>query len=380
MKQIITVDRRKVKRRKATDRRATIDRRKNPVTLSPPFTVQLAAPPSPNRTGIIHRVDYSTFTSDQTQAQLRTWPVDGAARIDGVGLKNLGESQYQNDEPALVYNLEHLAITSQNAILPGVRSARVTIYPKAFRTSAGDPVLYDIAGFQSLDKPRSDLNMFGVARDLGLAFRQMNWTGQAIFMPGNYQEETENGWREILYQNHSDPEADRNFSLDILGKSGGGSQWAVHINKQAYTAPSAAAGAVDLDVPGTPFVFDVVPAHLGKWHCFVYQHRFENRTPAQGATVAPVFRCWYTRWNHLTQTVEEHRLVGEYLQPYGMDAGHFNGWAPALNDYKGSFHGATNGPYTGGKTQPIVYQHALYHLGDASSDYSSVHPLRLAQP
>lgn len=318
------------------------------------------------RTGIIYRLNFDSFSANATNPEQSAWPAAVAASLDGCDIRHLAQAEW--GASANVRALEHLAIVSSNPTpLNGARCARATIYPSGYSPA----VNYSTGGYQSSDKPRVDFSMGQAHKAIPLAFRTTYWLCVPVWLPSDYEEETVKGWNEILFQSHTSQK--NNWDLEINGKTGGGSQWLCDFNR-------AEANVVSPDYQHVnSLAFDVLDTHKGAWNVHVFEFNIDNRLSGG----SPLFRWWHGTYDETTLASEIAMSLkfDDSTTPYGYDATSMpEGWYGSCNLYKGGWHGATQGAYTGGKTDPIVIAFDGFRLGDATSDFASVHPFQEAAP
>lgn len=327
---------------------------------------------NPNRLGVVSEILFET-TAAVPDKNPETSPVGQHSSVDGYGPWHLAQSKYGASTG--VRNLVHVQVdeTSVPIALEGsVRACRLQIFPEVFTPT----VDYTTGGFQPANKPRCALNQWTYSRDIVTTYRQTWWLGYAVYLPADYEEEGVVGEQETLVQCHSDPENGNNWEMQLYGKSGGGAQWRVALNRADEGVPTT---NNNLHKNVAVYTYDVTAVHLGKWNIHVFQFDIDNRMDANGnATGTPIFRWWSSVWNGTTLSEHVQRANTTTI-PYGYDSTNSpTGFGMTWDLYKGGWR-ASRG-YTGTKTNPIWLAVKSIRIGDSSSNYSSMHPLQVSAP
>lgn len=322
---------------------------------------------NPARVGIFYALGFDSFSSTKKNPEDADWPVANTSAVDGMGPDHLAEAQYGASAP--VRNLAHLEIISSNPTpCGGAFAARATIYPKIYTPT----VDYSTGNFQSSDKPR--VNFRSQSALFGLAWRTTYWMAVCVWLPSNYIEESgSKPWNEILMQAHT--ACCKNvWDLEINGKSGGSTAGSTF--QFALRRSTSENGTATSEV--TAPEFDILDSYKGAWNVFIVKYNADNRTSGG----SPVFKVWHCTYDEITLAVEiPCALRINSTIPFGYSTvGVPDGHQFSMNVYKGGWHGATQGAYDGGKTDPIIIGFDEFRFGDATSGYSDVHPFQEAQP
>lgn len=323
---------------------------------------------NPPRVGIIYTLDFETFAATINNPEDGQWPVAKTSATDGMLPDHLAEAQF--GAAANVRALPHQQIVSATPTpCSGLFASVATIYPKPYSPTVDYSIGPAGNKFQPSDKPRVNYQMQSALG--GLAWRTTYWWAICVWMPSTYVEETVGGWNEILIQDHTDVK--NVWDLELNGNSGGGSSWLFALRSSNSVDSSASSEVKKLQ-------FDVLASHKGAWNVFIGTYNADNRTPANGGSA--FFKVWHCTYDEITLAVEiPCALKFNDTTPFGYsNVGMPTGHQLSLNLYKGGWHGATQGVYDGGKTDPISIGFDAFRWGSASAAYGDVHPYQEAQP